>query len=123
MNRSRGHKHSEAIKRGIRRLRELPPTMTDQQLRFVNKRANCAAQKARIWHSMLALLGKINVPIPTPDDLEKQLRSSYRQGYIQALHDVRKEGWKQELVSYQESLLIASKQEARALSHAYDWKQ
>lgn len=82
--------------------------------------ATTASAKANLWANMVALLGKLNVGIPEPDEMERQLRLSYKRGYLQALYDIRREAWKQEIATFEDALPAVSKQEAAAISHVFD---
>lgn len=114
-NRSQGARHSAAVKRGMMRYREPFTAVASAE-----QRANQAARNARIWRGMVALLSKVNMPIPTPDDVEKQLKHSWKAGYIQALRDVRRERERMEAHQYLDALPQITIQEARKISHIYE---
>jgi hypothetical protein len=112
-----GRAHSIAVKRGMKKWRE---HYTDEQWRAIHFRAKKAARYVGMWRGMVALLGKLNVPIPSPDDIERELRTSYQRGYVQALRDVKREREKQEAQSYAEAMNTISFQEACKISHVYE---
>lgn len=113
-------RHSSAIKHGQRQRLLTPPLPTLRQQSVIDDAALTAAQKAGVWRGMVKLLGKLDVAIPDPDEIEQQLREHYKRGYVQALNDVRREAWKNEIVSYHEALPSISFQEAKAISHVFD---
>lgn len=78
-----------------------------------------AADRAGMASGINRLLGKLLLAIPAPDQLESELRESFKRGYVQALNDARREGWRQELYSYEQALPIVSRREAVSISHAY----
>ena len=69
---------------------------------------------------MVALLGKIHVPIPTPEEIEEQLKKSWKAGYVRALLDVKRERERIEAQKYRDALPKITIQELRRISHAYD---
>lgn len=117
-NRSRGIAHSLAVKRGQMRLRETP--FSAVVARRVDRDASRAARNVGVFRAMLALLGKVNVPIPDPQEIERELRAAFKRGYVQALRDVKHEREKQDAQSYHEAMPVAAMQDARQISHAYN---
>lgn len=114
---SRGKRHGESVRRGILRWRERPSL---RDVIFAEHKANRAAVNARIWRGMVALLGKIHVPIPTPEEIEEQLKKSWKAGYVRALLDVKRERERIEAQKYRDALPKITIQELRRISHAYD---
>lgn len=112
---SRGARHSAAVRRGIAAYREPAHIATAAE-----RRADAASRNARIWRGMVALLGRVRVPIPTPDEIETQLKQSWRDGYVRALRDVQRERERLEAQRYYDALPQITNQEARTISHAYE---
>jgi hypothetical protein len=116
-NVSRGERHSLAVRRGIQRWRERPSL---REIIAAEQKANRAAINARIWRGMVALLEKTSVPIPTPDEIEAQLKKSWKAGYVRALLDVKRERERMEAQRYRDALPKITTQELRRISHAYE---
>ena len=116
VNCSCGPRHSAAVKRGIAKCRE---HYTAEQWSALHRRAEKASRYVGMWGGMVALLGKLNVAIPSPEDIERELRQSYQRGYVQALRDVKREREKQEACRYYDAMPSISRQEAGTISHVY----
>lgn len=114
-NHSRGERHSAAVRRGLLRYRESHSTISTAE-----QRANQAKTDARVWRGMIALLGKVGVPIPTPEEIETQLKQSWKDGYVRALRDVQREREQLEAQRYYDALPQITNQEVRTISHAYE---
>lgn len=82
--------------------------------------ADCASVRARVWRGMIRLLSKAKLPIPTPDEIESELKRSWRDGYIKALRDVQREREQMEAQRYLDAMPSLTKQEARTFSHEYE---
>jgi len=111
--RSRGARHSYLVKRGIHRLPE--PTIYPKEL----AKAAAAAHRANVWRGMVKLLGKLALPIPTPDEIEVQIKAGFQRGYIQALRDVKLERLREERASYAEAIQPVSHQEYRTMTNRF----
>lgn len=118
--RSRGDAHSLAVKRGIRRMQEEWEVYKVFPVKKADKKANRASRWVGMVGGLSRLLGRINVPIPTPDEIEQELRAAYKRGYIQALRDALRERNKQEQSSYRHAMPTPSYQDLKAMSHVYD---
>jgi hypothetical protein len=111
--RSRGARHSYLVKRGIHRLPE--PIINPDEF----EKAAASAHRANVWRGMVALLNKLALPIPTPDEIEVQLKAGFQRGYIQALRDVKLERLRQERASYAEAMQPVSHQEYRTMTNRF----
>ena len=121
-NRSRGERHSQAIKRSPRwdawqanrgrcvRQDDGEPDLTKGWLML----AKAAYGRCDVGNAL------VRATAYDPDRVSEQMREQWRAGYVQALQDVRRERERQERNRYVGSLPTISRQEAARISHAYD---
>jgi hypothetical protein len=66
------------------------------------------------------LLGRLNIAIPSPEEIERELRASYQRGYVQALRDALRERQRMERSSYLHAMPRPAFEDLKAMSHIYD---
>ena len=115
-----GKAHSDAVKHGIHKWRE---SISTREWRALEKRARFASRRCGVVRGMIKLLGQIKPPISSPDEVEAQMRTDFKRGYIQALRDVKREREKQEAASYFDAMQTTSKGSLREISHRFDYRK